>query len=412
MTTSTFVPGHDMTTLTPSSPDPITAAPATPKSHILLASLVLPGLAALASLAPTAALAENAPEKSTVAVTLGHYADSQPGLDRVSVNAPHVYLQMPLSEDWAVEGSWVGDSVSGASPRMHTQVSGASHMADYRKAADVKVTRYMARSAVSASLAYSDEHDYTSRALGLDGRWSTEDNNRTWTLGFGRSLDKIDNTSNGVNTAINQHKRTQEFMAGVTQVLTPSDIGQLNLTRSLGTGYYNDPYKSFDVRPDRRNAWIALARWNHHVDRFDAAVRSSYRYYQDSFGVKAHTLGLEWVQPLGQWTLTPGVRYYTQSAASFYLDPVFDATGQYDTLATITRAATTAGAKSLDQRLSAFGAVTLSLKVSYAATPSTTLSLKVERYRQTAGMRLGGAGSPGLDPFNANFVQVGLGHRF
>lgn len=379
---------------------------------VLLASLVLPGLAALCALVPMAASAESAPEKTTVAVKYGTYADEQPGLDRVSVKAPHIYIQVPIVGDWAVEGSWVGDSVSGASPRMHTQVSGASRMSDYRKASDLKVTRYLARAAVSASVAYSDEHDYTSRALGLDARWSTDDNNRTWAVGYGTSSDRIDNTSNGVNTAIDQRKRTHEVMVGVTQVLTTSDIAQFNLTRTVGSGYYNDPYKSFDVRPDQRNAWIALARWNHHVDRFDAALRTTYRYYTDTFGVSAHTLGVEWAQPVGQWTFTPGVRCYTQSAASFYLDPVMDSQGQYDTLATITRAATTAGVKSMDQRLSAFGAVTLSLKASYAYTPSTTLDFKVEKYRQTAGWRLGGSGSPGLAPFSAHFIQVGLSHRF
>ena len=379
---------------------------------VFLATLMLPGLAALAAIAPIAAQAEGAPDKSTLALKYGTYADSQPGLDRVSVKAPQVYVQLPLSPDWAVEGSWVGDSVSGASPRMHTQVSGASRMSDYRKAGDVKVTRYMARAAVSASVAYSDEHDYSSRALGVDARWSTDDNNRTWSVGVGASNDTIDNTSNGVNTAINQHKRTHEIMAGVTQVLTPTDLAQLNLTRSIGQGYYNDPYKSFDVRPNQRNAWIALARWNHHVERFDASLRSSYRYYQDTFGVRSHTMGVEWVQPSGRWTFTPGLRYYTQSAARFYLDPVLDAQGRYNELATIMRAAAQSGSKSADQRLSAFGAVTASLKVGYAYDADTSVDLKLESYRQTAGLRLGGAGSPGLAPFNARFVQVGLTHRF
>lgn len=381
-----------------------------PVSGLLLASLLLPGLAALTG--GTAAHAEVAPEATTIAFKYGHYADSQPGLNRISVNAPQVYIQAPLSPEWAIEGSMVSDSVSGASPRMHTQVSGASRMSDERKAGDMKLTRYMARSAVSASVAYSTEHDYTSRALGLEGRWSSENNNRTWVLGVGGSSDTIDNTGNGVNTAINQHKRTRELMAGITQVLTPADVAQFNLTRSVGSGYYNDPYKSFDVRPDQRNAWIALARWNHHIERFDAALHTSYRHYQDTFGVTAHTLGVEWAQPVGSWTFTPGVRYYTQSAASFYLDPVFNAQGGYDERATIVRTAGTAGAKSTDQRLSGFGAVTLSIKASHALTPRTTVDLKLEHYRQTAGLRLGGAGSPGLAPFSANFVQVGLTHRF
>lgn len=382
---------------------------------VLLASLVLPGLAALTALAPLHANAENAPEKSTIALKYGSYSDSQPGWDRVSATAPQVYIQVPIAGEWGLEASGVVDSVSGASPRwhtQHTQLSGASQMSDERKAGDIKITRYMARAAVSASVAYSTEHDYTSRALGLDARWASDDNNRTWTVGYGYASDRIDNTEHGGNVS-GQGKRTHEFMGGVTQVLSASDIAQFNLTRSLGSGYYSDPYKSFDQRPTQRDAWIGLARWNHHITQFDAALRTSYRYYNDTFGVQSHTAGVEWVQPLGRWTLTPGVRYYTQSAANFYLDPILDAQGQYDQMAAFARAGRLYGQdQSTDQRLSAFGAVTLSMKVSYAVQPDTVIDLKYETYRQTAGMRLFGTGSPGLDTFNANFVQVGLTHRF
>ena len=381
-------------------------------SSVLMASLVLPGLAALSLVAPTAAQAETAPEKATIGFKYGAYRDGQAGWDRVSVKAPHLYVQAPIAGEWSVEAALVGDTVSGASPRMHTQQSGASRMSDYRKAGDLKVTRHMARSALSVSLAASDEHDYISRAIGLQGRWSSEDNNRTWTAGFGASSDKIDNQSNGSNTAIDQRKRTQEFMVGVTQVLSPTDIAQVNLTRSIGHGYYNDPYKSFDKRPDQRNAWIALARWNHYLAGPGATLQSSYRYYSDTFGVTAHTAGLDWVQPKGKWKITPGVRFYTQSAANFYFDPKLDAQGQYDQLATIRHAASLAGSKSADQRLSAFGAVTASIKVAYAFTPDTVADVKLETYRQSASMRLGGGGSPGLDPFRARFIQVGLTHRF
>lgn len=290
-------------------------------------------------------------------------------------------------------------------------MSGASQMSDYRKAGDVKVTRYLARAAVSASVAYSKEHDYTSRALGVDARWSSDDNNRTWTLGVGSASDVIDNTYSGGSIS-NRHKHTNELMAGITQVLTPSDIAQFNLTRSAGNGFYDDPYKAFDQRPGQRNAWIGLARWNHHIERFDAALRSSYRYYSDSFGVRSHTAGVEWVQPAGRWTFTPGVRYYTQSAANFYLDPILNAQGQYDQIAAFTRGISLFGTnQSTDQRLAAFGGVTWSIKAAYALTPQTMVDFKLEDYRQTESLRPGG-GSLGLDPFYARFMQIGLTHRF
>ncbi len=393
-----------------------TSAPIAQASNgVLLATLLLPGLAALSVLSPVTVAAESAPEKITIAVKYGDYSDSQSGWDRIKVNAGQLYFQAPVAGDWSIEGSAVGDSVSGASPRLYTrstQLSGASRMSDERSAGDLKVTRYFSRAAVSASLAYSTEHDYVSRAFGLDARWSTEDNNRTWVLGIGGSNDDINKQGSIDPATTNQHKRTQEFMGGVTQVLTPADIIQFNLTRSTGQGYYNDPYKTGDQRPDQRDAWISLVRWNHYLNAFNASLRSSYRYYRDTFGVNSHTVGLDWVQPVGAWTVTPGVRYYSQSAASFYRDPLLTPQGQYDEVGNLVRAYTWVGNNSADQRLAAFGAVTLSMKLAYALSPSTSADIKVETYRQASGLPLGGSGSPNLDPFNANFTQVGLTHRF
>jgi hypothetical protein len=384
---------------------------------VLLASLLLPGLATLAAMGPTSAAAEAAPEKTTIAVKFGSYSDSQPGWDRVKATAPQIYVLAPIAGEWSLEASGVVDNVSGATPYAHTQKSGASSggkigMADERKAGDVKITRYMARSAVSASVAYSTENDYTSTALGLDARWSSDDNNRTWTLGFGAASDTIDNTASGINTAINEHKNTQEFMGGMTQVLSATDIIQFNLTRGVGSGYYNDPYKSYDLRPSQRDTWIALARWNHYLEPFDAALRTSYRYYSDTFGVQSHTVGLDWVQPVGKLTVTPGLRYYSQQAANFYFDPALNAQGQYDGFGTHLQAMGLKGYKSADQRLASFGAVTLSMKIAYAVTPDTVVDFKVETYRQAADLYLSGKGSPGLDPFNAQFIQIGLTRRF
>ncbi len=400
------------TTTTATDMNPTKSQPA---SGVLLASLVLPGLAALACMAPQTATAESAPEKTTLALKYGHYTDSQPGWERVTARSPQVYVLAPIAGEWSLEASAVMDAVSGATPRWHTQhtaFSGASRMDDVRRAADVKLTRYFARAAVSVSLANSNENDYASHAAGVEARWSSKDNNRTWTTGLGQSNDSIDASKTG-GSGLGGTKNTKEYLFGVSQVLTADDVVQFNLTRSVGSGYFSDPYKSFDQRPDQRDAWIALARWNHYLAPLNASLRSSYRYYNDTFGVRSHTLGVDWVQSAGQWTITPGLRYYSQSAANFYLDPILNAQGQYDQIAVITRAVKLLGNnQSTDQRLAAFGAVTASIKLAYAWTADTSVDVKFETYRQTAGLHLGGEGSPGLDPFTANFVQIGLTHKF
>lgn len=371
---------------------------------IIAAALALPGV-----MAPGLARADSAPERGEIALKYLHYDDSQPGLSRIKVNAPSLYVMVPLSPKWSVEGSLVSDSVSGATPRYHSAISGATkHMKDQRKAQDIKITRYEERSSYSLGVSHSKEHDYESNAASLDASFSSEDNNRTWNVGLGFADDKIGSHN---NPTLHKTKQTLELMAGVTQAWTANDLVQLNVSHNRGHGYYSDPYKDPDVRPDFRNQSILLTRWNHHFDGMNSTLRTSYRYYRDNFGIKAHTLGLDWVQPLGdKFTVTPSLRYYTQTAAKFYYDPVYDP----DVGAPYPVGYFTNPPKyiSADQRLSAFGAITVGLKVAMKVTADWTVDAKVERYEQRSDWRLGGRASPGLDPFRATFFQVGVSTRF
>jgi hypothetical protein len=376
------------------------------RRSVLAATLLLPGLAAV-----TAVRAEEPPE-GVIAFKYGAYRDSQPGWDRIKVSSPQLYVLAPFAQVWSIEGSVVSDSVSGATPRMHTSRTGATPaMSDHRSAEDVKVTRYFHRAAISVGAAYSGENDYISHAQSVEAHWSTEDNNRTFLFGFGHSGDRIDNTGTEGGTVRDQHRQTREWMAGVTQVLTPNDIVQAQLTRSLGRGFYSDPYKDFDERPVSRRSSIALLRWNHHVEPHDATLRTSWRYYRDSFGVRAHSISAEWAQQFGAWTVTPGARYHVQGAAWFYFDPVANAQGVPDQLLTQLRFASIEGYHSADQRLAAFGAATLSLKLAYEFTNGTAMDVKVETYRQSGRLKPGG-GSPYLEPFRASFLQLGVSHKF
>ena len=371
---------------------------------IIAAALSLPGV-----IVPATALADTAPERGEIAIKYLQYQDSQPDLSRIRVRAPSVYVMVPLSPKWSVEGSWVSDTVSGATPRYHTAVSGATRkMSDKRIAEDVKVTRYEERSSYSLSLSHSGENDYQSNAGGLSASFSSDDNNRTWNVGFGYAADRISSTN---DPTLHQRKNTVEFMVGVTQAWTANDLVQVNLTLNHGHGYYSDPYKEPDIRPDKRTQSILLTRWNHHFSEMSATLKSSYRYYHDNFGINAHTVGAEWVQPVGdRWTVTPELRYYTQGAASFYYDPVYDPVvgapyppGYFTNPPQFI---------SPDQRLSAFGAITAGLKVALKLSADWTVDVKAERYEQRGSWRLGGQGSPGLEPFRATFFQFGVSTRF
>lgn len=366
---------------------------------IIAAALALPGVVAHA---------DSAPERGEVAVKYLDYRDSQPGFSRIKVKAPSIYVLAPVSPKWAVEGALVSDSVSGATPRYHTAVSGASRMSEHRVAGDVKVTRYAERSSYAFGLSHSGERDYKSSAGSFDASFSSDDSNRIWNVGVGYAHDTIGSTN---DATLHERKRTAELLLGVTQALTANDLIQVNLTANAGRGYFSDPYKDPDIRPRKRDQGIVLMRWNHHFADAGSTLRSSYRFYHDNFGINAHTVGAEWVQRVGTvFTITPSARFYSQSAAKFYYDPVYDP----DVGAPYPPGYFTNPPQfiSPDQRLSAFGGITVGLKVALQLGSDWSTDLKAEHYEQRSSWRVGGTGSPGLDAFRATFLQVGVSKRF
>lgn len=362
---------------------------------ILAAAMLLPGIGAVQAQTP--------PEHTTLSVKFLSYEESQSSMDRIRVHAPSVSLVAPIASAWSISGSLTADDVSGASPRYHTAVSGASRMSDDRKAGDVALTRYFGRGSVTVGAAYSTEHDYDSRALSLLGTLSSEDKNTSWSFGIGGSDDSI----NPVNFIVRDESRqTVNLLAGVSQVMGTNDIVQLTLTHNRGHGYFSDPYKAFDLRPRQRNQSTLLARWNHHHGN-GATSRLSYRYYTDTYGIRAHTFGGEYVQALGSgWTVTPSARVYSQRAARFYFDPVYDARFGEPFPPGFDPAS--GRATSADQRLSGFGALTLGIKVARQIDKDWLVDLKLEAYQQRGSWRLFSEGSPGLEPLRAHSIQLGL----
>jgi hypothetical protein len=378
------------------------------------------------------AYADAAPEQGIVSLKYLNYHDSQSGdtaetagltRDRITVNALSVMGMVPIAGKWSVTTTLIEDSITGASPAYHSSgfpatstghdgTSGAS--GELRHAGDISVTRYFQRGTLTAGINYSKESDYISKGGSLQGSLSTENKNTTFTLGTSYNSDTIDlNRSNVVLSKQKVDPEKKQVIAGlfgVTQVMSKNDIVQMNFGYTHGHGYYTDPYKDPDIRPDKKNMFTVLTRWNHHFDGPDGTSRLSYRYYSDNFGIRAHTVDAEYVQPLPKgWTVTPLFRLHSQSAADFYL-PV-GAVEQHNPQI-YTQPPAGALYYSEDQRLSAFGALTLGVKVSKELGREWLADVKYEHYEQRYNWCINGNGDPGVATFNIRSVQLGVSRKF
>ena len=365
-----------------------------PAGALLAAALALPGIA------PQAAHAQSVPDTGFIQFKYLDYRDWQPGGRRMEVDNPAFYVLKPLSDTLVVEGSLVYDGMSGASPLYFNALSGASRegVRDYRTAADAKLTKYFDRFAVGVGAAYSHERDYISRGASIEVRAWTADKNRTVAFGLAGASDRID-TENGA--AHGEKKHVLDFLLGVTRVLSPTSIVQSNVTWSRGHGYFTDPYKLLDHRPDRRRLLAWLTRYHQHFPGVDGTLQLAYRYIDDSFGADSHMLEAAWVHalPMG-WSLRPSLRYYTQKNAYFFHGPP------------VGRGLVPGEPYTADARLSAFGAWMPGILVVKELDGGWSIDFKLEYYEQRSKWRLGGGGCDGLLPFSARWIQVGVTKTF
>ena len=363
-----------------------------PASALLAAALALPGML------PATAVAQSAPDQGVLQLLYLNYRDWQPGQARMKVESPSFYALYPVSDTLVVEGALVYEAMTGASPSFYNTLSGAS-IGDYRTAGDVKVTKYFGSYAVSVSGVISSEQDFLSRGGAIAVQLFSDDRNRTWSLQFGGNADVI----NPINDVVVNAKRdTLEFMVGVTQNLSPTAVIQSNITYATGHGYYSDPYKALDQRPDHRNIVAWLTRYNQYFAAYDGTMKLGYRLLFDSFGSVSNTLDVSWVQglPMG-FTVTPALRYYTQSAADFYMNPPFPRGYPGEE-----------GLYTADTRLAAFGAWTAGVSVGKYFEKGWSVNFRADFYRQKPNWRVGGSGSPGIESFSARWLEVGVAKTF
>jgi Protein of unknown function (DUF3570) len=210
---------------------------------------------------------------------------------------------------------------------------------------------------------------------------------------------------------------------GLTQVLTPDSVLELGFGYTRSTGYLANPYKlvyvfnaqlevgqdpnqpilfgsasnaRLEKRPEERNQFNWSLGYNQYIAPFDAALHFDYHFARDDWGINAHTFEADWVQPVGSgWTVTPRVRYYSQSGADFYAPfittvDVFDPARGENVNSPYTRELPKF--YSSDQRLSGFGALSGGVTVAKQFAKGVSLETGFEYYTHQGSLKIGGGG--------------------
>ena len=304
---------------------------------------------------------------------------------RTAVSNPWLYL----NQDFGLKGGQLSlilgyDSISGASPTggyptadATTSASGTTSsntnfpMAAYndtRKSGAASYARKFGAHLPSVDISYSVENDYLARGAGLTDAWTMADGRGTLHFGAAISRDVV----SPVNTDENLPKSSNAAALGFSWIIGERDLLDVSASFTKLSGYLTDPYKvvpvgtpavnvtSPEIRPDARSRYAVVFKYGHHFNDTDGALKVAYRYYWDDWSIGANTVDLLYDQRVGtDWIVSPLLRVYTQSNASFF-SYLFAAPQAY---------------MSSDYRLSAFYSILGGLTVSYNIRRDLVLSV-------------------------------------
>lgn len=357
-------------------------------------SLLLAGL--LVWLAPRTARAENSLSYK--------YESYQEMGGRIAVQTRGAVAEQDLGTEMHLKLEGVLDAITGATPTGVPAPAGSDQVdlaelhPERRKAWNADLSRQFSRVNVAVGLGNSRESDYVSNGWSVNTLTDFNQKNTTLLAGIAGTDDKI----KVFYQRVRARKHTHDFILGLTQLLDPQTSVSLNFTWGRAKGYLADPYRLVqknvelfpgvslpltfgENRPDHRDKAIGLIGINHAVPDLHGAIDATYRYYHDTFGTNAHTVDLAWFQRVGEKIiLRPGVRYYTQSAASFYhynLDTtsITPVSGPPNVLGPY---------YSSDYRLSDFDSFNYGLKVIWKVHDRLDLDVAFEHYDMRGGDRV------------------------
>ena len=285
--------------------------------------------ALLACLAPRATRAEDAISYK--------YSDYREMGGRIVVHTQGAYIEKDLGTETKLKLEGILDSIAGATPTGQPARAGSdqvplSRLSDRRKAWSGEVSHQFQRANVALGVSNSRESDYVSTGWVVNTVTDFNQKNTTLLLGVAGTDDKI----KVFYQAPRADKNTNDVIVGLTQLLNPLTSVTCNLTWGRQRGYLSDPYKLVqknseiipgvslpltfpENRPGEREKEIGLVAFNRSFPEARGSIDATYRYYRDTFGVRAYTVDLAWFQRVGEkLILRPGFRFYDQGAADFY----------------------------------------------------------------------------------------------
>ena len=336
-----------------------------------------------------------------------HYYDG----GGVEVDGPTVLVRKSFAQKFSVYGKYHQDSITGASPDV---LAGASRYTEERDEYSIGGNYLHENTLMGLFYTYSDENDYEANTTGFDISHDMFGDMTTIGLGFSYGWDTVKRVD---ASAFEEDLERYQYRVAISQILTKTIKASLSYQATIEDGYLNNPYRfviianipqglGSEVYPGTRTGQATELRVAKYWD-FKGATSLGYRFFRDTWDIRAHTIDFTYSQYIGErWLTDLYTRYYTQDAASFYSNN-FSVPRNY---------------MARDKELSTFDSYSIGAKVSYrlfedySSFNNGTLNLSAEyidsQYDDYSGIESFSEVNDGSYSFDAVAIQLYFSVRY
>jgi hypothetical protein len=363
--------------------------------------------------------------------------------DRISVDYSLFDIKQEIGADYTLGVSFSYDTISGGTPIWVDTYSGASGLAtndgkihvykeesngtykdyggfdydtnsvktisnyeyknveidDKRRAISANLTKRTAsRDEISFGSSFSKEEDFESKEVSLGYLYNLDSTrNRSISVGVSYQANEAyhlyyDDWKDFhiINTQIGYTHTFNKYTVGQINAYLIKQEGSLSNSYQTILRYFENSqelWRAVEQRPDEKlSSGISASLVSKIFDNI--ALHTDYRFYTDDWGINSHTLSLSPNIDIKDWTFSPLIRFYTQTAADFYKnyelsDNIFDETEN----------------GSSDERLGKYHSMTYGMGITKHINKDFSLNTQLASQKQSNGLEM-------------KWIAFGLGYNF
>ena len=257
----------------------------------------------------------------------------------LKVQGPSVLVRKNFADKVSVSAGYLVDQVSGASIDMIVIGASPGGLHEVRKQKSLGVDYLDGKTTYSAGVESSIENDYDSSTGSFSIAQDMFGDLTTVTLSASRGWDRITriiDAARDKDPTFHRRLDRKTWAIGVSQILTRNLVSGFDYEAITEQGYLQNPYRKIrylpfpgsatyaladEVYPGTRTTNAAALRLKYYLP-WRASLTGKYRYFSDTWGIRARTAEVGFTQPLFKDALITDLsyRYYRQNSASFYSD--------------------------------------------------------------------------------------------